>query len=302
METNKEIIAQLERSFEIMEEVVFANIGGGEEASREAIKKDIEQRLANASDPFERGAIVDAYNKLKSMSFEELEELASILEEDEPEGWEEDDNEDWGNPDENQYLRNKYLTSEHGDRFNYFDEDGFQHYYQLEFRFILDDLYYCLLWEYNPVNETISNPKFFEYVFVDGPKSDKLVEVSDEKLLKSLKRIGLQYMEEENDILKEYLRYTYDPEPARLDNIQLPEDIEDLAEIIAENVHENWAKKRIEEGWSYGERRDDELKQTPCLVPYDKLPEEEKEYDRKTALETLKLIIKLGYDIKKKNG
>ncbi|MCR5162371.1 MAG: hypothetical protein K6C06_11425, partial [Lachnospiraceae bacterium] len=40
---------------------------------------------------------------------------------------------------------------------------------------------------------------------------------------------------------------------------------------------------------------------TPCLVPYDELPEREKDYDRMTAMETLKLIIKLGYEIKKKD-
>jgi ryanodine receptor 2 len=34
-------------------------------------------------------------------------------------------------------------------------------------------------------------------------------------------------------------------------------------------------------------------------VPYSELPEAEKEYDRITALETLKTIIKLGYRIEK---
>ena len=37
------------------------------------------------------------------------------------------------------------------------------------------------------------------------------------------------------------------------------------------------------------------------LVPYDELPESEKEYDRNTAIETLKLIIKLGYKITRKD-
>ena len=40
-------------------------------------------------------------------------------------------------------------------------------------------------------------------------------------------------------------------------------------------------------------------KETPCLVPYSELSEEEKEYDRKTAMETIKLIVKLGYRIEK---
>ena len=63
-----------------------------------------------------------------------------------------------------------------------------------------------------------------------------------------------------------------------------------------------WATGRIKEGWTYGEVKDNEKKTTPCLVPYDEPPESEKEYDRNTAMETLKLITKLGYVITKKNG
>lgn len=74
----------------------------------------------------------------------------------------------------------------------------------------------------------------------------------------------------------------------------------ELTEKIAENVHENWAMGRIADGWIYGETRDDEKKMTPCLIPYSELPEEEKEYDRRTALQTLKTIIALGYTIEKK--
>lgn len=55
----------------------------------------------------------------------------------------------------------------------------------------------------------------------------------------------------------------------------------------------------MSEGWTYGPVRDDEKKETPCLVPYAELSEGEKAYDRNTALETLKLIVALGYDIKK---
>ena len=60
-----------------------------------------------------------------------------------------------------------------------------------------------------------------------------------------------------------------------------------------------WASGRIEDGWKYGKERNDEKRETPCLVPYSELSEEEKEFDRKTAMETIKLIIKLGYKIEK---
>ena len=92
----------------------------------------------------------------------------------------------------------------------------------------------------------------------------------------------------------------YLPNPKNLDDIVLPEDLLALTELIAENVHEVWAASRIAQGWTYGPVRDDAAKQTPCLVPYADLPEVEKAYDRDTAMETLKLIVSLGYDIRKK--
>jgi ryanodine receptor 2 len=70
-----------------------------------------------------------------------------------------------------------------------------------------------------------------------------------------------------------------------------------LTERIAENVHDVWAAARIADGWRYGDARNDAEKLHPCLVPYSELPESEKEYDRKTAMETLKVIRKLGFKI-----
>ena len=91
----------------------------------------------------------------------------------------------------------------------------------------------------------------------------------------------------------------YRPSPIDLSEVELPKDISSLVELIAKNVHDVWAKQRIEEGWVYDETKDSIKKTTPCLVPYEELPEEEKEYDRKTAMETLKLVVKLGYKITK---
>ena len=91
----------------------------------------------------------------------------------------------------------------------------------------------------------------------------------------------------------------YIPKPIDTTSIHLSNDLLELTEKIAENVHEVWAEGRIKEGWTYGAVRNDAKKETPCLVPYDLLSDSEKEYDRNTALETIKLIIKLGYEIKK---
>lgn len=92
----------------------------------------------------------------------------------------------------------------------------------------------------------------------------------------------------------------YKPNPIDTSGIQLPDDLLELTEKIAENVHENWSFGRISEGWTYGAVRDDKNKTTPCLVPYSELTESEKEYDRVTAIQTLKLIVALGYRIEKK--
>lgn len=97
------------------------------------------------------------------------------------------------------------------------------------------------------------------------------------------------------------MKETYNPKPINTEGIDLPEDLIELREKIAKNVHDIWAKQRIEQGWSYGEVRNDEMKQHPCLVPYDELPESEKEFDRNTTMETLKLIIKLNWKIEKKD-
>ncbi len=95
-------------------------------------------------------------------------------------------------------------------------------------------------------------------------------------------------------------RSTYVPEVIDLDDVVLPESLDELLEQIAKNVHDVWARSRISEGWSYGPERDDVAKTHPCLVPYEELPESEKDYDRHTAVNTLKLVIKMGYDIRKK--
>lgn len=93
----------------------------------------------------------------------------------------------------------------------------------------------------------------------------------------------------------------YKPKPIDTSDIVLPKELLELTEKIAENVHDVWAVGRIEEGWKLGPVKDSEAKTTPLLIPYEELPESEKQYDRKTALETLKLIIKLGYVFNKRN-
>ena len=89
---------------------------------------------------------------------------------------------------------------------------------------------------------------------------------------------------------------TYTPKPIDLSDVELTEDLNELREAIAENAHDVWAVERMAQGWSYGPQRDDVNLLTPCLVPYSQLPEKEKYFDRDMAMQTLKLVKKLGYD------
>ena len=67
----------------------------------------------------------------------------------------------------------------------------------------------------------------------------------------------------------------------------------------AVNVHEIWADQRLKDGWRIGPARDDAKKEHPCLVPYEELPEGEKEYDRRVVRDTVRAILALGYRIEK---
>ena len=92
----------------------------------------------------------------------------------------------------------------------------------------------------------------------------------------------------------------YKPQVIDTEDIELGDELDRLIEEMAKNVHENWAELRLAQGWKYGTERNDEAKLHPCLVSYEDLPESEKEYDRNTAIKTLKFIKKLGFEIVKR--
>jgi hypothetical protein len=89
----------------------------------------------------------------------------------------------------------------------------------------------------------------------------------------------------------------YEPKPMDTSRIDLPPEIVDLTEMLAENAHEVWAAQRIAQGWTYGSERDDAAKKHPDLVSYQELPDSEQEYARQAALQTLKVILALGYRV-----
>lgn len=91
----------------------------------------------------------------------------------------------------------------------------------------------------------------------------------------------------------------YDPKPIDTSQVKLTQPILDLTEVLARNAHDMWSRQRMSDGWRYGPERNDSRKEHPCLVPYEQLPESEKQYDRIAAMETLKTIVGLGYEIVK---
>lgn len=91
---------------------------------------------------------------------------------------------------------------------------------------------------------------------------------------------------------------TYTPKSIDTSSVKLPASLSGLLETLAENTHDVRATQRIKAGWTQGQKRDDERKQNPCLVPYHELSDSEKQYDRQTAREALKAVIALGgYEI-----
>ncbi len=92
----------------------------------------------------------------------------------------------------------------------------------------------------------------------------------------------------------------YEPRPIDTDHVPLPDGIHDLIERLAEHNHDIWARQRMADGWTYGPERNDAKKQHPDLVPYGRLPDAEKEYDRQTAIGLVTAIVALGYRVEKK--
>lgn len=95
------------------------------------------------------------------------------------------------------------------------------------------------------------------------------------------------------------MKNKYVPNPADTTQVDLPESLLPLVEEMSKNVHEVWAAIRMAQGWTYGPERNDAEKKHPCLVPYEELSEEERDYDRNTSQQTIKLIMKLGFKITK---
>ncbi len=94
---------------------------------------------------------------------------------------------------------------------------------------------------------------------------------------------------------------TYKPEPIDVSTITLTAEYLNLAELLARNLHEIWARHCFDEGWSYGSQYDPVQKRIPYLVPYHELPDAEQQTRRLAVLETLKTLLALGYRVESSN-
>jgi class 3 adenylate cyclase len=87
--------------------------------------------------------------------------------------------------------------------------------------------------------------------------------------------------------------------PSRIDtsHIALSGDLHELVEMLAENTYNIRAGQRLAEGRIPGLARDDAGKKHPGMIAYQQLPESEKKHLRYSAAETLKVVLKLGYNL-----
>ena len=91
----------------------------------------------------------------------------------------------------------------------------------------------------------------------------------------------------------------YVPAPIDTSCVEVPQELTELGEYLAKNIHEIWTLQRMEQGWTWGPERNDALRHHPDLIPYEELADTEKAYDRNTSMETIRLILALGYKITK---
>lgn len=94
----------------------------------------------------------------------------------------------------------------------------------------------------------------------------------------------------------------YQPNPTRFDGEPVPAWLPEVIDWLGQEVHACWAESRLREGWEYGPVFDGENKKHPCLIPYEQLPESEKDYDRNTARRTVQLLLHAGFQILPPSG
>jgi hypothetical protein len=73
-------------------------------------------------------------------------------------------------------------------------------------------------------------------------------------------------------------------------------------EVLAELEHESWCRERESNGWTFGKVTDSAKKIHNCLVPWSRLPEQFRKYDRHVALTFPELLAQAGYELYRQHG
>ena len=181
-------IDALERSFDIMEEIIETKIVNDEEKTRANIKNDIARRLKETNDPDERWAIMHAYQRLHKCTQDELFELAeSALT-------------DYGDFDDDEFLerRMRILKAPIGTTMTLQRGNGEYGEFEIRMRFDYKDGKYLFLLDLSDQQDNGCYAVVF-YRFFMGiePKNDAFLRVNDEQLENELVDYAMKLLEEE---------------------------------------------------------------------------------------------------------
>ena len=73
-------------------------------------------------------------------------------------------------------------------------------------------------------------------------------------------------------------------------------------EIMAGNGHKRWCQHRKQDGWVHGPEKDAVKKTNPDLLPWDELPEDEKEMNRRFVCGLPRSLARAGIQIEREDS
>jgi hypothetical protein len=86
----------------------------------------------------------------------------------------------------------------------------------------------------------------------------------------------------------------FKPVALSIDAVMADPRLRRAVDQVAESIHDAWAATRLSQGWEHGQATDRSEKRHASLVPYDELPEAEKEIDRLVAATVVAKLVQLG--------
>jgi hypothetical protein len=161
---------------------------------------------------------------------------------------------------------------------------------------------------------------------LEGELLEKLAEAAHEVFCEGLRARGYKFGPEKDDRLKtsDMLRpYSELPEQEKEQNRSNVRDIAnklarigyvmiaarsneppfdfpgDDLEMLAAMEHERWMAMKLRDGWQYAPKTDRSKKLSDALLPWDKLPEDQREKDRDLVRGVPRVLVRAGYAIVK---